>query len=68
MIMPKKNGKEAYSEMIKIRSDIKVLFASGYTSERIDALSLSKEELHFINKPVSPKQLLRKVREILDIC
>gem|GEM_PF-1182112 len=68
MIMPKKNGKEAYSEMIKIRSDIKVLFASGYTCERIDALSLSKEELHFINKPVSPKQLLRKVREILDIC
>ena len=68
MIMPKKNGKEAYSEMIKIRSDIKVLFASGYTSERIDALSLSKEELHFINKPVSSKQLLRKVREILDIC
>ena len=68
MIMPRKNGKEAYSEMIRIRSDIKVLFASGYTSERINALSLSKEELHFINKPVSPKQLLRKVREILDIC
>ena len=68
MIMPKKNGNEAYSEMKKIVPDIKVLFASGYTRERIDPSSLRKEELHFINKPVSPTQLLRKVREILDVC
>ena len=66
MIMPKKNGKEAYGEMRKIRPDIKVLFSSGYTGERINISSLCKEELNFINKPVTPTQLLRKVREILD--
>lgn len=66
IIMPKKSGKETYDEIKKIRPDIKVLFSSGYTGDRLDALSVSKEELNFINKPVSPKQLLRKVREILD--
>jgi DNA-binding NarL/FixJ family response regulator len=28
-VMPKKNGKEVYDEMIKIKPDIKVLFTSG---------------------------------------
>jgi len=66
MIMPKKGGKETYEEIKAIRPDIKVLFSSGYTGDRIESLFFGKEELHFINKPVSPKDLLRKVREILD--
>ena len=33
MIMPKKNGKECYDEIKKIAPDIKVIFASGYTTD-----------------------------------
>jgi signal transduction histidine kinase/FixJ family two-component response regulator len=66
MIMPKKSGKEAYDEIKAVRPYVKVLFSSGYTGDRIDISSLGKEEFNFINKPVSPKDLLRKVRELLD--
>jgi signal transduction histidine kinase len=65
LIMPKKSGKEAYAEIKAVRPYIRVLLSSGYTGDRIDDYILSKEDC-FINKPVSPKDLLRKVRELLD--
>ena len=66
MIMPKKNGREAYGEIKKIKPDIKVLFASGYAADIIQGKGIAEEGLDFIMKPVSPMDLLRKVREILD--
>jgi PAS domain S-box-containing protein len=66
MIMPKKNGKEAFDEIKKMRPDIKTLFSSGYTADRIDKDGILKEGYNFIAKPVSPKDLLRKIREVLD--
>lgn len=35
LIMPKKNGREAYEEIRKIRPDIRVLFTSGYPADII---------------------------------
>ena len=66
MIMPKKSGKEAYDEIIKLRPGIKTLFSSGYTADRIDKDSMLKKGFDFIMKPVSPKDLLRKIRGMLD--
>jgi len=66
VIMPKKNGKEAYEEIKKIRPDIKSIFISGYTADIIHEKGILDEEMNFISKPVSPKDLLRKVREVLD--
>ena len=66
MIMPKKNGKEAYDGIKKIRPDIKTLFSSGYTADRINKASMLKDGFDFIMKPVAPKDLLRKIREVLD--
>jgi DNA-binding response OmpR family regulator len=64
--MPKKNGKEAYDEIKKIKPDMKVLFASGYTADIIHKKGILDGDLDFIMKPFSPIDLLRKVREILD--
>jgi DNA-binding NtrC family response regulator len=66
MIMPKMSGKEAYDRMKQIRPDIKTLFSSGYTADRIDKDSMLKEGFDFIMKPASPRDLLKKIREILD--
>lgn len=66
MIMPKISGKEVYDRIKKMRPDIKTLFSSGYTADRIDKDSMLKEGFDFIMKPVSPKDLLKKIREILD--
>ena len=66
MVMPKKSGKEVYDVIREIRSDIKVLFSSGYTADRLDKALLQTENVNLISKPVSPRNLLRRVREVLD--
>ena len=66
VIMPKKNGKEAYEVIKRIRPGIKVLFASGYTADFIESRGISEEALNLINKPVKPSELLQRVRELLD--
>jgi PAS domain S-box-containing protein len=66
MIMPKKNGKEAYAEIKNITPDIKAIFVSGYTMDIIHQKELLDDVMDFILKPVSPKDLLKKVREALD--
>ena len=66
VVMPKKNGKEVYEEIVKIRPDIKALFISGYATDIMHKQGIIEEEINFISKPVSPEALLRKVREVLD--
>jgi len=66
MIMPKKSGKEAYDEIRKIKPGIKTLFISGYTADKVQNGGPTGEGIELMLKPVSPKDLLRKVREVLD--
>jgi PAS domain S-box-containing protein len=66
VIMPKKNGKEVYEEIKKIKPDMKALFISGYTSNFIHKKGILEEGINFVLKPISPTKLLKKMREILD--
>jgi PAS domain S-box-containing protein len=66
IIMPKKSGKEAFDEIIKIKPDMKIIFSSGYTADKIDRDMMLKDKVNLITKPVSPWNLLREVRAILD--
>ena len=66
MIMPKKSGKETYDAIKEIRPEARFLFLSGYTADRLDTGTLTSEDVSIISKPVSPKDLLHKLREILD--
>ena len=66
IIMPRKNGKEAYNAIKKMRPDMKVLFMSGYGGNVIIKTDIHKEGLDYILKPVSPTELLRKAREVMD--
>ena len=66
VIMPTKNGREAYEEIRKIRPGIKALFMSGYSKSVIHQNTIIKEGLRFISKPFSQTALLKKIREILD--
>ncbi|HVN97094.1 MAG TPA: PAS domain S-box protein [Syntrophorhabdaceae bacterium] len=65
-VMPKRNGREAYEEIRKIRPDVKVLFTSGYTKDVILDKGIREEGLNFLGKPISPDTLLEKVRDVLD--
>ncbi|MBI5075759.1 MAG: PAS domain S-box protein [Nitrospirae bacterium] len=66
VVMPKKNGREAFEEIKAIQPDVRVLFTSGYTANIIHKKGIIEAGLNFIHKPVSPNELLIKVREILD--
>jgi PAS domain S-box-containing protein len=66
IIMPKKNGKDAYLEIKQTRPDIKVLFTSGYTADIIRKKGILDPDMVFILKPISPTVFLGKVREVLD--
>jgi len=66
MIMPKKNGKEVGEAIRNVSPGVKILFASGYTMDIIKDKELTAAGSDFIHKPYTPKELLIKVREILD--
>ncbi len=66
VIMPGKSGKEAYQEMQKIQPDAKVIFTSGHTGDMLTSKKIAEEGLHFISKPVSPRELFEKIRDVLD--
>lgn len=66
MIMPKKNGKEVGETIRKVSPQIKIIFASGYTMDIIKTRELTESGFDFLLKPVVPRDLLRKAREILD--
>lgn len=66
MIMPKKNGKEVSEAIRKVQPRIKILFESGYTMDVIKTQELTESGFDFIHKPYQPRDLLIKVREILD--
>ncbi len=66
VIMPKKSGLDVYEAVKKVRSDIKVIFTSGYTADRIMTQGLLKQGTEVMLKPMSPQDLLRKVRATLD--
>jgi PAS domain S-box-containing protein len=65
-IMPKKSGKEVFKEIKIIKSKIKAIILSGYTEDMLNFSEIADENVVFIQKPVLPSDILKKVREILD--
>jgi CheY-like chemotaxis protein len=66
LIMPKKNGKEVYDVISKICPGAKVIFTSGYTMDIIKTDALTAAGFDFIRKPFKSRDLLLKVRNVLD--
>ncbi|MDD5168759.1 MAG: PAS domain S-box protein [Syntrophales bacterium] len=65
-VMPKMNGRVVYDELAKMAPKIKVLFMSGYTRDIVLDKGIEERRFAFVSKPVTPMQLLAKVREVLD--
>jgi CheY-like chemotaxis protein len=66
LIMPKVGGKEVCGRIMSLDTDAKVLFSSGYDSESVHARFVPEHGADFLNKPYEPKELLRRVRALLD--
>ncbi|NOZ68932.1 MAG: response regulator [Deferribacteres bacterium] len=66
VVMPVKNGREAYEEIKTIKPGIKVLFTSGYSIEELNRKGVYEEGINFLSKPLLAEKLVRKIREMLD--
>jgi two-component system, cell cycle sensor histidine kinase and response regulator CckA len=66
VVMPRIDGPTMVKEVRARRSDLPVIFISGYAEDafrrRIDA----GEEVNFLLKPFTLKQLAAKVKEVLE--
>jgi CheY-like chemotaxis protein len=66
VVMPRKNGREAYEEIKKTSPDMRVIFMSGYTGDVIIGKGIIEKEYDFIQKPLSPNELLLRVKGVLS--
>ncbi len=66
VIMPKMNGKEVCEEIRKSQPDMRAIFMSGHPRDLIQKQGVLKDEEHFLAKPATPQNLLKKIRTVLD--
>ena len=65
-VMPRMNGRELAERVATMRPAIRVLFASGYTDDVSLLHGIRTDELSFLQKPFTARELLRRVRSVLD--
>ena len=63
--MPKMTGKKLAETLIAEKPEFKVLYMSGYTDNVIAHQGVLDEDIEFINKPLVPSLLTKKIREVL---
>jgi two-component system, cell cycle sensor histidine kinase and response regulator CckA len=66
VVMPEMNGRDLAERLHAFCPNLKHLFMSGYTADIIADHGVLDEDMNFIQKPFSIKNLASKVREVLD--
>ena len=64
--MPAMSGADLARAAARIRPDVRVLYASGYTESVIVSHGVLEPEVDLIQKPFTPERLLQKIRDVLD--
>jgi len=66
VVLPLMGGREIVERVRSIRPEIKVLFMSGYTDNAILQHGILDSDVAYLQKPITPGLLTRKVREVID--
>jgi two-component system, cell cycle sensor histidine kinase and response regulator CckA len=59
------SGPQLATRLVSVRPEMKVLFMSGYTNGALSLHGLEDSVLGFLQKPITPEALARRVREVL---
>ena len=66
VILGDMSGPAVAEALRALRPSIRVLYMSGYTDEAIVKTGVLEEGKPFLQKPFTPQQLARKIRDVLD--
>ncbi len=66
MGLPKMGGLEEYLALKKESPDVKTIFASGFFDPSVKAQLSAAGGVAFVQKPYEPREILSKIREVLD--
>ena len=67
LMMPGMNGMELARRLMPLHPGMKVLLMSGYSEEEIGKFVQNEPGTVFLQKPVTPSLISRKVREVFDM-
>ncbi len=66
VIMPDSEGPPLFDRLRPAHKDLRVLYMSGYADDAIMRHGVTVEGAPFLQKPFTPDQLARKVRDVLE--
>lgn len=66
VVMPEMSGRDLATYLQSTQAGLRCLFMSGYSALAVERHGILDDDVHFLQKPFSIRELAAKIREVLD--